>query len=50
MIFNTQRARDTARRLRDGDPPCPLIERETMKLPGDVVISSTRVEYIERSR
>lgn len=44
--FDWNRAKDTARRLREGESPKPLIERETFKLPGDLVISSTKVERI----
>ena len=44
--FDWNRARDTARRLREGKSGVPLIERERPKHPGDLVISSTRVERI----
>ena len=44
--FDPSRARETARRLREGESPRPLIERETFKLPGDLVISAHRVERI----
>lgn len=45
----SRRLRETIRLLREGKRPrrhTPLISRETMKLPGDLVISSTRTETV----
>ena len=44
--FDHNRARETARRLREGLPAMPLVERETVKMPGDYVIFSTRTERL----
>jgi hypothetical protein len=43
-MFDPKRARETAQRLRDGLPACPLIERETVKMPGDLIIFPHRTE------
>lgn len=45
--FDANRARETARRLREGEPPQPFVIREgEPQKPGDKVIFSTRTEVV----
>lgn len=44
--FDQFRADETARRIRNREKPVPMIERETVKAPGDLIISAHRVELV----